>query len=78
MLLRHLDPVDACDAQCFDVVVQLSGVLGGDDDAARCHPDPERQHGRRFGLSQPEPEQNARHLDVGRGADGDFCRRGRF
>lgn len=42
LLLEHLYPVYTCDAQCFGAAEQLAGVLGGDDDAVRRHPEPER------------------------------------
>ncbi len=42
LLLEHLYPVDTCDAQCFGAAVQLAGILNGNNDAARRHPDPRR------------------------------------
>lgn len=42
LLLEHLYPVDTCDAQCFGAAVQLAGILNGNNDAARHHPEPER------------------------------------
>ncbi len=45
--LDHLRPVDACDTQPFGAAPQFAGVLGGDDDAVRRHPDPDRHPGSR-------------------------------
>lgn len=42
LLLGHLYPVYTCDAQCCGAVVQLAGVLNGNNDAARRHPDLDR------------------------------------
>ncbi len=42
LLLEHLYPVDTCDAQCFGAAVQLAGILNGNNDAARRHPDLDR------------------------------------
>lgn len=37
--LLHLLPVDTDNAQPFDAAVQFAGVLSGDNDAVRHHPD---------------------------------------
>lgn len=37
--LLHLRPVDGDHAQSLGAAVQLAGVLGGDNDAVRHHPD---------------------------------------
>ena len=37
--LVHLRPVDGCHAQALGTAPQLAGVLGGDNDVVRHHPD---------------------------------------
>lgn len=51
----HLLPVDVSYAQPLGAAVQLAGVLGGDNDAVRHHPDFYRHTRRKARLRNPLP-----------------------